>query len=390
MRILHAFSNWKWTGPAEPAVALAARLARHHQVTLACGHCPYDDLENRVLAEARARGLDVLTELRLRKHFDPLTGVRDLARLTRWIRDQRPAVIHTHLLNDHLLAGAAGRRSGVGPAIVRTVYGGRDLARRIRSALAFRRLTDGVVAASAAAMDVVRERTALPAERRFVVPGAVDVERFAADRLSPLRRQAREELGLKPMQVAAGIVARIQRHRRFELLLEAFGKACREQPELRLVIIGRGTHEDELVRQPVARLGLEGKVLLAGYREAERYEQVLAALDLGLFLVPGSDGSCRAARELVACGLPLLVTERPPLDEIVRDGETGHVLREDAEEFARALVRLAGDDERRQAMGRAARRLAEQEFSQERQAERILEIYRVIEELGPYRAGRGG
>ena len=38
MKIVHLYANWKWTGPAEPAVSLAAGLARRgHEVTFLPG-----------------------------------------------------------------------------------------------------------------------------------------------------------------------------------------------------------------------------------------------------------------------------------------------------------------------------------------------------------------
>ena len=378
MKILHAFSNWKWTGPAEPAVRLAGSLLDRHEVEFACGSCPFPDLENRVEREARELGLPLLGGLRLRKHFDPVSGARDLAGLIRTLRSRDYDVVHTHLLNDHLLAGAAARRSGRRSVIVRTVYGGPDLAPRFRTALAFRRLTDGVVAVSEAALEVVRLRTRIPDERLFVVEGAVDVTRFDPERLAPLRAAMRQEFGFGDDQVVAGIVARIQRHRRFDLLLEAFAAALKRAPELRLVLVGRGTHQDGLVEQPVKRMGLERKVVLAGYREGPRYESLLAGLDLGLFLVPGSDGSCRAARELAAAGLPLIVTARPPLTEIARPEVNGLVVEETVQALADALVALASNRDRRRALGAGSRRLATQLFSLPRQVARIESVYEQL------------
>ncbi|MFH0946576.1 MAG: glycosyltransferase family 4 protein [Planctomycetota bacterium] len=382
MKILHAFSNWKWTGPAEPAVRLAESLLARHSVDFACGFCPYPDLENLVESAARAAGLELVTGLRLRKHFDPVTGVRDLAKLTRRVQSRGYDVVHTHLLNDHLLAGAAARRAGKSSIVVRSVYGGPDLSPRFRTALVFRRLTDGVFAASSAAAEVVRTRTNIAEERLFVIRGAVDANRFRPDALSALRDQARREFGFGPDDVVAGLVARIQRHRRFDLLLEAFSAAVLKEPRLRLLLIGRGTHQDELVGAPVRRLGLEEKVLLSGYREGEQFLALLAALDLGLFLVPGSDGSCRAARELAAASLPMIVTRRPPLPEIVEHGSNGWVVEEQVGELAGALASLAADPALRKAMGLASRSRAERLFSLEHQAEEVERAYERLLSLG--------
>lgn len=382
MKILHAFSNWKWTGPAEPAVRLAESLLARHSVDFACGSCPYPDLENLVEAAARAAGLELVTGLRLRKHFDPVTGVRDLAKLTRRIRSSGYDVVHTHLLNDHLLAGAAARRARNSSIVVRSVYGGPDLAPRLRTALAFRRLTDGVFAASSAAAEVVRSKTNIAAERLFVIQGAVDANRFRRDALEPLRDQARREFGFEADDLVVGLVARIQRHRRFDLLLEAFSAAVVKAPRLRLLLIGRGTHQHELVEEPVRRLGLDGKVHLSGYREGERFQALLAALDVGLFLVPGSDGSCRAARELAAASLPMIVTQRPPLPEIVEHGSNGFVVEEQAGELALALIAMAADPGRRRAMALSSRSRAERLFSLEHQAAQVERAYERLLAFG--------
>ena len=43
MRVLHLFSDWKWTGPAEPALHLAiAQRDAGHEVSFICGGPPPD------------------------------------------------------------------------------------------------------------------------------------------------------------------------------------------------------------------------------------------------------------------------------------------------------------------------------------------------------------
>ncbi len=387
MKILHAFSNWKWTGPAEPAVRLAAALQPLAEVEFACGACPHADLANLVQNAAKAAGLAVIDGLRLRKHFDPWHGARDYRRLRDLLSERRYDVVHAHLMNDHLLLGAAARSSTSRPRIVRTVYGGPDLSPVIRTALAFSRLTDGVLAASESAAAEVRRRTDLPAERLAVVPGAVDIERFAIPRLAPLRESLRAEFGFAADDVVFGIVARVQRHRRYDLLFEAFARVVAECPRAKLVVIGRGTHIEEVAEQPIARLRLERSVRLAGYREGESYVSALAGLDAAIFLVPGSDGSCRAARELLAAGLPLVVTPRGPLPEIVGDGECGIVANEEVEEFATALIAIATEHDRRRALSIAARSRAERLYSIAGQARLVLDFYTRMKEAGPWRRG---
>ena len=381
MRILHLLANWKWTGPAEPAVRLAANLAARHDVDFACGRCPHDDLENRVATEVRGAGLPLLDRFELRKHLEPRSAVRDVVGLGHAISAGAYRIVHTHLANDHLLGGIAARRRGE-TLVVRTVYGEEDLRAGVRTRYLFRRLTDGVIAASDNAARIARERFGLPDERVFTVPGAVDVARFDPVRLAALRPAARAELGFDEGHVVCGIVARVQRHRRFDLLLAAFARAAAEDQRLRLVIIGRGTHLDEVAAGPARALDVEDKVVFAGYRAGADYDAVLAALDIGLYLVPGSDGSCRAARELCAAGLPVLTTDRPPLDEIVLDGVNGRVVPEDEDAFGDAWLSISRDDETRAAMAAASRDRAEHFFSLVDQADEVEEIYCRLADLG--------
>ena len=125
--------------------------------------------------------------------------------------------------------------------------------------------------------------------------------------------------------------------------------------------------------KPLANLG--AYFSFPGYFEGDAYPALLRSLDASVFLVPGSDGSARAVREALACGLPVLVTARGPLPELVRDGESGRVLDETAESFADALVALWRDPEQRRRLGETARRDACRRFDPDRQAERVAKAY---------------
>ena len=63
MKILHLFSNWKWTGPAELAVNLARELATRHEVRFIAGSAPSGDIPSEVAKHAEERGLDLPTPL---------------------------------------------------------------------------------------------------------------------------------------------------------------------------------------------------------------------------------------------------------------------------------------------------------------------------------------
>jgi glycosyltransferase involved in cell wall biosynthesis len=169
----------------------------------------------------------------------------------------------------------------------------------------------------------------------------------------------------------------MQPHRRFDLLLEAFRRAAAasNSTPLRLVVLGRGTHAEEVARAPARALGIDSLVRFPGYIMGERYLGALAAFDAAILLVQGSDGTCRAIREAQAMGRPAIVSRRGILPEIVRDGETGIVVDEDPDSLAQAMLRLAGDPALCARLGRTARDRAHSSA-----IERVGEALRVVYE----------
>jgi glycosyltransferase involved in cell wall biosynthesis len=383
LRVLHLFSNYKWTGPAEPAHALAAGLReRGLEVVFRSSGYTKGNATNHVAERGRARGLAPVTDLDLSKHRKPWRDLRDARRLRGILAAERFDLLHCHLANDTRIALGALR--GGAPPLVRSVYETEperiprsDLASLVRARRLF--VFSRGVEAALVARGVARERI-------VALEATVDLARFTpaaggSHRLEGDGAAARRRLGFAPGDFVAGIVARVQPQRRFDLLLDAAERAAKECAPFRLVVIGRGSKLEATAREPARRRGLLDRVVFfPGYFEGEDYVEVLRALDAKLFLVPGSDGTARAVREALACGLPVLTTRRGVLPELVRDGVTGRVLDETPEAFASALVALARDPEARRRMGEAARKDAEARFSLARQVETVAASYRAVVE----------
>jgi glycosyltransferase involved in cell wall biosynthesis len=208
--------------------------------------------------------------------------------------------------------------------------------------------------------------------------GAVDLQRFATseDERRAARLRVRKEFGCEPDQPLLGVVARVQPHRRFDLLFAAFRRLVDRGSRARLVILGRGTRLDEVARRPVAELGLEQSVVFAGYRDAG-YVDTLRALDCLTFLVPGSDGTCRAVLEAAACGVPCVASRRGALPEIVEHEQTGLLIDELPESLVAAWEQMLADDGRRERYSARAAAAAPSRFSPDRLAAEVEQLYRA-------------
>jgi glycosyltransferase involved in cell wall biosynthesis len=372
LRVLHLFSNYKWTGPAEPAHALATGLHRRGvEVVFRSSGYTKGDARNHVAERGAARGLAPVTDLDLSKHRKPWRDWRDARRLRALLRAERFDLVHCHLANDARIARRALR--GLATPLLRTVYDTEperipssdwDAIREARRVFVFARGVERALADAGVAPG-----------RIVHLEATVDLDRFRPGDGTARRRA----LGFADGDFVAGIVARVQPQRRFDLLLDAAEIVARAHPRFRLVVIGRGSKLEAVAREPARRRGLLDRVVFfPGYFEGADYVDVLRALDVKLFLVPGTDGSARAVREALACGLPVVCTRRGILPELVRDGVTGRVLDETPAAFADALVALVNEPEARRRMGEAARKDAEARFSLARQVETVAESYRAL------------
>lgn len=374
MRILHLFANWKWTGPAEPAVNLAASLAaRGHDVHLACGR-EVGTAPNYVANEAAARGLEPIRSLRLGKHRHPIYDPIDRRALRQLLKKLKPDLVHCHLPNDHRLAAGAVR--GLSIPIVRSLYDG-DPPRPNRDTKSLLgRKRQGVVVISDRIRDAVLHKFDVSADRCITVDPAVDLKRF-----NPRRRRlpnVREQYGLEDGDFVVGIVARMQRHRRFEIFFDALYRVAEKVPHLKILLVGRGTWMDEVAVKPAARKELVGKAIFTGYRRGAEYVSTLRCMSVKVYLTPGSDGSCRAVRESLAMGVPIVAARRGHLQDLVEDGDNGFLVGDDPEELATVLIRLAEDQDERNRLARNAHRIAQRRYGLARQAETVEAFYELL------------
>lgn len=369
LKVLHLFSNSKWTGPAEPVVNACRTLAELGvDVTFACSPKAGSGF-NKVMYMAEHYGLPCLDFMYLSKHRHPLKNTWDKWSLARHLSSTSYDLIHCHMNNDHLIASAVTRRKGV--PLVRSSYEGVGFPaqRRFKALL---RKTDLLLSASQMAKEADVKHFGFPEEQCIVIPGAVDTSRFRRD---PSLPDMRKQWGLTTDHFIFGIVARMQTHRHYEDLFIAFHKLLQDYPQARLVIVGRGTHQETVGFEPVRRLKIEKEVIFTGYLEEENYTGALAAMDAGIYLSPGSDGTCRAVRELMAMAVPIVSSDRGMLPELVGHDLRGLVTDGSPQALHEAFETMIRDTDTRKRYSEAAENHGQKDLNLTSYGSAILEAY---------------
>ena len=364
--ILHLYSNHKWTGPADHALNLVAwqKTASRVNPIFACSR--RDGSQNHLWAKARERQLPCLDDLFLYKHLH-WKMASDVFSLRKIVTQQRIDVIHCHQDNDAFTAVLA----GLGHQMIRTCYEGRPSALNFRQRVIFRHAAKIMTASHRVGNDL---RKRYPHKNIEQVDIPVDLDKFQP---KPKCLKLQKEFGISAQDPVAGIVARVQKHRNFPLLIDALEQIVKEIPQFKFLIVGRGTLIDTLARQPIQKKGLQNQVILAGYRK-EDYRDVLNLFDFKVFLYPGSDGACRAVREAMACGKPVIATKRGILPELIKDGETGILVDENPQALAKAMITLFRENQHRLELARTARKYAQNALSPQRYLKKVIAGYESV------------
>ncbi len=203
------------------------------------------------------------------------------------------------------------------------------------------------------------------------IPNGVDLN--FADRLPPrsiLEGQYPELIG-KTVLLFFG---RVHKKKGLDLLAEAMGRLAPGHPELHLLLAGTDHGAWAPLRDRMTELGLVERMTYVGHVSGERARQVWAAADL--FILPSySEGFSMAVLEALACRLPSLITTACHFPEAAQAGGAVVVAPDliAVTEGLRDLLERTSDERRR--LGEAGRRLVEDQYTWDRQAERLAAVY---------------
>ncbi len=366
MRILFLSTSMGMGGADSQLLSAAQELRRRGHEIFIVSMTPLGPMG----LEARRVGL--FTEsLQMRRGVpDP----RGLVRLARFVRSWRPDVVHSHMVHANLLARALRFLAPV-PALVSTIHN-IDEGGRLR--MAAYRLTNGLVdhmtiVSEAAAHRFVEDRI-VPERLLRVIPNGVNTERYRGVPLE-IRENLRRLLGLTDAFVWLA-VGRFETAKDYPNMLRAFLRVRERRAEARLLLVGRGSLQEE-TEALVRELGLAEAVRFLGVRSD--IPEVMSAAD-GYVLSSAWEGMPMVLLEAAAAGLPIVATRVGGNHEVVRDGATGFLVppRDDAA-LGQGMLRLMElPAPERRAMGDAGHHHVRSHYGLSRVAEQWEELYREV------------
>ena len=371
MKILSLMAQHHWTGPVEPELLKLKELARRgHKITFCFSHKPEGTLASCI----DDYGLEVLDDVTLyRKRPSPLSFMKDVRLLRQHCRDRNIDIVHSHLSHDHFTALAMIRRLNRRPVLLRSVHESRKLESKAGERLLYSRADGFLVPASHFARKL-EQNFGIDPERIAVVHGMVDANRFKpglpTDALF-------EEIGANKETKLIGIVSRIKPGRGHKELIEAFRKIAPEFPDTRLLIVGKGEGVAAEV-QRAADLVKAGRVHFLGYRKDD-LPNILRALSVKVLLGEGSDTTCRATLEAMACATPVIAAPVGALPDTIDEKGGGLLIDVNVPDaLEQALRRALTEPGFSQEMGDRARTRILERHTIEKAADRVEAFYKKM------------
>lgn len=308
-----------------------------------------------------------------RSPFDPQNRAA-LRRLREIIRDGGYDIVHGHTPVGGALTRLAARKARKnGTRVFYTAHGfhfykGASLLNwliflPIEWTLSF--ITDTLITINREDYD--RAQRLLHAKRTAYVHG-VGCETEKYYRLTGAERdEARRQLGLLPDDQALVYVAEQNENKNQSMLVRAAKTLSAEFPRLRMLIVGPdniGGAYERLAKE------LDAPVLFLGDRDD--IPQILSVCDL-YTASSLREGLPRNVMEAMASSLPVIAVENRGHRALVREGETGYLVRDEAQMCEKIRVLLA-DDALRCAFGEHARERV-QKFSAPRVLAELSDLY---------------
>lgn len=275
-----------------------------------------------------------------------LSSIRDMK--------QRPSIVYCHFLFN---AGFAGLQLAKEIGVPAVVALGESTFKNYEKHWGLPRISNivnsfaGLLCVSKENKSYCVEKFNVPPDRIIVIPNAVDIRRFYPhDKYEMRKRHGMPQ----DCSIVAFVGHFIDRKGPIRVL-----EAIRYCPGVKSLFIGSGP---EHPRGP--------EVLFAGIVPNDKIPEYLSMADV--FVLPTlAEGSPNAIMEAMACGLPIVSSDIPPLREMV-DSQMGMLVNpRDKESIASAIKKIINDQSLRRSMSQQALARA-RVFTLRQRAEKIL------------------
>ena len=191
------------------------------------------------------------------------------------------------------------------------------------------------------------------------------------------RHSIRMQLGIGDDEIVIGKIARLFYLKGHEYLFAAAREILIQFPKTRFLLLHDGILRKQFERQ-LEEMGIRNRFIFAGLVPPTDIPKYIAAMDI-LVHTSLREGLARTLPQALACSKPVVSFDIDGAPEVVKDGETGFLIKPmDSRGLADAIIRLMQNEPLRRKMGESGKRLVDPIFRSEYMVEKIHELYQEL------------
>ncbi len=215
-------------------------------------------------------------------------------------------------------------------------------------------------------------------EKVFFIPNGVDTNKFYPDNLksAAIRKKYRVE-GKK----VVGFVGGIRKFHGLNILIDSIKTVAKEAPDVHFLIVGDGPPR-EAIEQQARDLGVDSLVIFTGsvpYNDVPAYINAMDITVSPWLKREKFEYLAIKLYEYMAIGKPVVASGDSDMHTVIEDYKNGLIVEPgNSRQLAHAILELLKDKDLRKRLGSAGRRMVEEEYTWEGNAQKIIEIYKNL------------
>ena len=312
--------------------------------------------------------------------FIPCWRSRAFFALYRYLRYERPDIVHCYMYKPSIYGGIAAKLAGV-PHIItqRTNLGyfkeGHRWYQRIENLV--NQFTDRVITDSEAAKQAVLQQESIAAQKIVVIHSGVNLSQYRplGNTTAYVGEQSlvKRRYGIPKNSPVVGIIANLRHVKGHHEFFLAASSVHQKFPDVRFVCVGKDLGIQAELQKLIHTLGFESYVLFTG--QVHNVAKILCMLDI-LVVASHTEASCLVVLEGMAAGKPIVATTVGGIPEAIIHGKSGLLVPpKDPDALARAITHLLHDPAYARYLGQNAQARAETSFSIEKTVEKLESVY---------------
>ncbi len=245
----------------------------------------------------------------------------------------------------------------------------------LKNAIGFAEECDHVIAPTQSVKDFILSQE-IENKDISVVPSGVDENLFAnAD-----GKKIREKFNIKNDQIVLVSISRLTEEKNVIFLARCIVEVLKKNEKVIFIYGGEGDLKDEL-KDIFMIADVADRVFLPGKIEREEVKNYLSAGDIFVY-ASTSETQGTIVTENMYIGKPIVAVRASGIQDIVINGETGILVDEEEEGFSEAVNELINDKDKREKMGKNAKKEALKNYTIDACGDMLIKVYKkVIEDF---------